>query len=86
MNIYEICGYVGTFLSSITFIPQVIQVYKSQSAKDLSMHMMLIVFASTFVWMIYGVGNNAWPVIICNGIIMLLSAWLIWFKWKSERK
>ncbi len=43
MNIYEIMGLVGAFLSSITFIPQVIQVYKTKSAKDLNMKMLLII-------------------------------------------
>jgi MtN3 and saliva related transmembrane protein len=86
MNVYEIIGHVGAFLSSITFIPQVLQVYRTKSAKDLSMQMLFIIFVSTIVWLIYGVGTNALPVIICNSIIMLLSGWLIWFKWKSERQ
>ncbi len=83
-TVIQTCGYIGTFLSSITFIPQVLQVYKTQSAKDLNMQMLLIIFASTIFWLVFGFGNKQNPVIICNFIIMALSAWLIWFKWKSE--
>jgi MtN3 and saliva related transmembrane protein len=86
MQIFEIAGYIGTFLSSITFLPQVIQVHKTQSAKDLSMQMLLIVFCSCIVWLVYGFGAKAMPVIICNFIILALSAWLIWFKWSKEKK
>jgi MtN3 and saliva related transmembrane protein len=80
----EILGYTGSFLSAITFIPQVIQVHKTQSAKDLNLQMLLIIFTSTIVWLLYGLGIKATPVILCNSIIMLLSAWLIWFKLKND--
>ena len=76
----EIMGHIGAFLSSITFIPQVVKAWQSKSVGDLSMSMMLIVFTSTLVWMVYGVSLNLLPVIICNAIIMLLSALLIYFK------
>jgi MtN3 and saliva related transmembrane protein len=85
MDWIQFLGYLGSFLSSITFIPQVIRVYKTRSARDLSMYMLLIVFTSTLVWLAYGIGMKLWPVISCNGIICLLSAWLIWFKYSSER-
>nr|MCU0322190.1 SemiSWEET family transporter [Chitinophagaceae bacterium] len=54
--------------------------WKIKSAGDLSMSMMLIVFTSTIIWLIYGFALNLLPVIICNGIIMVLSALLIYFK------
>jgi MtN3 and saliva related transmembrane protein len=86
MSYIDILGYTGSFLSSITFIPQVIKVYQSRSAKDLSMNMLLIILASTIVWLAYGFGNQPmlWPVIACNAIIFCLSAWLIWFKKTHE--
>jgi MtN3 and saliva related transmembrane protein len=84
-TVIEILGYTGSFLSAITFIPQVIQVYKTQDAKGLSLQMLLIILTSTIVWLLYGFGINALPVIICNAIIMLLTAWLVWFKLKTER-
>ena len=79
-NLAETMGMIGAFLSSITFIPQVYKTWQSKSAGDLSMGMMLIVFFSTIIWLVYGFGLNLLPVIICNGIIMLLSALLIYFK------
>lgn len=76
----ETMGLIGAFLSSITFIPQVYKTWQSKSAGDLSMGMMLIVFISTIIWLVYGFGLHLKPVIICNGIIMVLSALLIYFK------
>lgn len=80
MTNIEMVGHLGSILSSITFIPQVYKTWKSKSAGDLSMLMMGIVFTSTIVWLIYGIGLDLWPVIICNGIICALSLLLIFFK------
>lgn len=81
MNWLEITGHLGSLLSSITFMPQVYRVWKTRSVGDLSLAMILIVFISTIVWLVYGIGMKLWPVIICNGIICGLSALLIYFKY-----
>ncbi|NJE06836.1 PQ-loop repeat-containing protein, partial [Thermococcus sp. M36] len=52
----QLIGYVGSFLTSVTFIPQVIKSWKSKSVGDLSVVMLLIVITSTIVWLIYGFG------------------------------
>lgn len=79
-------GHVGSLLSSITFIPQVYKVWQTKRTQDLSLTMMFIVFTSTLVWLVYGVGLMLWPVIICNGIIAILSLLLIYFKFTFEKK
>lgn len=80
MNWIELAGHLGAFLSSATFVPQVYKAWRSRSVGDLSMAMMLIVFFSTIVWLVYGIALMLWPVIIANGIIGVLSATLIYFK------
>lgn len=79
-------GHAGSLLSSITFMPQVYKVWQTKRTQDLSLSMMFIVFTSTLVWIIYGVGLMLWPVIICNSIIAILSLMLIYFKFTFEKK
>ncbi|NBP69104.1 MAG: hypothetical protein EBR30_09600 [Cytophagia bacterium] len=79
-------GHTGSLLSSLTFIPQVYKVWKTRRTQDLSLTMMLIVFSSTIVWVVYGIGLMLWPVIICNSFICLLSLLLIYFKLSFEKK
>jgi MtN3 and saliva related transmembrane protein len=86
MTWIELVGHTGAFLSSITFIPQVYKVWQSKSVGDLSTAMMFIVFSSTIVWLVYGIALNLWPVILCNGIICVLSALLIYFKFAYSKK
>jgi MtN3 and saliva related transmembrane protein len=80
MDWIEFMGHVGAFLTSVTFIPQVYKVWKSRSANDLSMSMMLIVVTSTIVWLVYAIALVLWPVILANGIVLFLSLMLIYFK------
>lgn len=80
MDWIEIVGLFGAFLSSVTFMPQVYKAWQTKSVGDLSLMMMLIVFTSTLVWLVYGVKLTLWPVIICNAIIAVLSLMLIYFK------
>ena len=86
MNWIEIVGLIGAFLSSVTFIPQVYKVWKTKSVNDLSMAMMLIVFTSTIIWLVYGIALMLWPVILANFIIGFLSALLINFKLSYGKK
>jgi MtN3 and saliva related transmembrane protein len=80
MNWIEVMGHVGAFLTSVTFVPQVYKVWKSRSANDLSLTMMLIVVTSTITWLIYAIALTLWPVILANGIVLFLSLVLIYFK------
>ncbi|MFT6827243.1 MAG: MtN3 and saliva related transmembrane protein [Roseivirga sp.] len=84
MEFIEVMGLLGALLSSITFIPQVVRTWQIKSAGDLSMGMLLIVFSSTIVWLVYGIALDLLPVIIANGIISILSLVLIYFKIKFK--
>lgn len=86
MDWTEVIGHVGSALSSITFMPQVYQAWKTKSVGDLNLSMMIIVFISTIIWLIYGFGRGLLPVIICNGIICILSLVLIYFKFSFKKK
>ena len=86
MPFIEYVGLFGAFLSAITFIPQVLHAYKTKSVGDLSWAMLWIVFASVIVWLVYGIYLQLLPVIIANSIIFILSAVLLYFKFKYLQK
>jgi MtN3 and saliva related transmembrane protein len=73
-------GLFAAFLSAITFLPQVLQAYKTKRVKDLNIFMLLIVFSSVIIWLIYGIAKGLMPVIIANGVILVLSGILLYFK------
>ena len=80
MNYIDLIGYFGSFLTSVTFVPQVYKTWQTKSAGDLSLTMLFIVFFSCIVWLVYAFALMLWPVIIANSIIGVLSLMLIYFK------
>jgi MtN3 and saliva related transmembrane protein len=79
-NKNDIIGYFGSFLTSITFIPQVYKSWQSKSVGDLSIAMVSIVILSTIVWLVYGFRIKSKPVIVANFIVFILSLVLLYFK------
>lgn len=86
MDWTEIIGLTASALSSLTFMPQVYKAWKTKSVEDLSLAMVFFIFFSTILWLIYGFGRGALPIIICNGIIFVLSILLLYFKFNFKKK
>jgi MtN3 and saliva related transmembrane protein len=80
----EYVGLLGAFLSSITFIPQVVKAWQTKSVGDLSFVMLLIILTSTIVWLVYGFYRELLSVIIANSIIFILVVVLLYFKMKFK--
>jgi MtN3 and saliva related transmembrane protein len=82
MNWVEYAGFIGSLLSSVTFVPQVYKAWKSKSVGDLSVYTIMIVSVSTLIWIVYGYFHQPMliPVLLCNSFIFLLSLVLLYFK------
>lgn len=85
-NLVEYIGYFGSFLTSITFIPQVYKSWQSKSVGDLSIWMILIVVTSTLVWLVYGFAINSGPVISANLVVLFLTLVLLYFKLSFKKQ
>jgi MtN3 and saliva related transmembrane protein len=85
-NMVEYIGYFGSFLTSITFIPQVYKSWQSKSVGDLSIWMILTVVTSTIVWLVYGFAVNSGPVISANIIVLVLTLVLLYFKYSFKKQ
>lgn len=80
MSFIEILGFIGAFLSSVTFIPQVIHAWKTKSVGDLSLWMIIILLGNVSTWLTYGIYLNLRPVIVANSIILALALIMLYFK------
>jgi MtN3 and saliva related transmembrane protein len=78
----ETLGYFAGILTSIAFVPQVLQIYKTKSAKDVSLAMFLLFTTGVVLWLIYGIKSHAVPVIAANSITLLLSCVILFFKYR----
>lgn len=78
--VVTIIGYIAAFLTTVSFLPQVIRVWKTHSTKDLSLVMFLLFIAGLSFWLVYGILQHALPIILANGITLVLALIILTFK------
>jgi MtN3 and saliva related transmembrane protein len=80
MNMVEIIGSVGATCTTLAFVPQVLQIWKTRSAKDVSLPMYITFMVGIICWFTYGLMLNAWPIIVANIITFVLALAVILMK------
>ena len=78
----DLIGAVAGTLSTIAFIPQAWRIWRTRSARDLSLPMYLIFTAGVALWLLYGLVLGALPIIVCNGVTLLLAGTVLAMKLK----
>ena len=84
MAALEILGLLAGTITSITFLPQVIKVWQTKSAKDLSMLMLLLLMLGVILWLVYGVILMNVAIIYTNSMVLAMSLILLFFKLKYK--
>lgn len=77
MSTGEIMGLVAGLFTTGSLIPQVIQVFKNKSAKDISLLFTLMFLAGGLLWLSYGIMDNLTPVIFWNTLANILVVLLL---------
>ena len=70
----EYLGYFAGTLTVLSFLPQVYRSWQTRRTGDLSMGMFTLLIAASTLWMVYGVLNRDWPVVLTNGGMVALNA------------
>tara|TARA_B100001250_G_C19688150_1_gene739020 strand:- start:173 stop:430 length:258 start_codon:yes stop_codon:yes gene_type:complete len=73
-------GFSAAFLTTIAFLPQLLRTYKTKSAEDVSILMLLMFIVGLLFWIIYAVQVNALPVLIANVVTLILNASILILK------
>ena len=84
MGWIELLGFTAGTLSAVMFLPQVIRTWKLKSAKELSLLMISLVTSSVILWVIYGILISNIVIIYTNSIVLVLSLFLLYFKFKFK--
>lgn len=61
-------AFVVGVIAPLSTVPQIIQIYTTQSAEDLNLGTWGLFVAFAFFWLLYGIANRALPLIITNAI------------------
>lgn len=77
-------GYAAACLTTVSFIPQVLKVWQTRSARDVSLGMYVLFSLGVAMWLLYGLMIHAWPVVIANAITLLLAGAVLVMKLKFK--
>lgn len=84
MNFVTILGLSAGTITTIAFLPQVIKVWKSKSAKDVSFVMLITFCIGVFLWLVYGILRQDVAVIAANLVTLILNIIIVWLKIKYK--
>ena len=73
MDHVTLIGLIAGTLTTIAIIPQLQQIWRTRSAQDISLSMLLTFVTGVFLWLIYGLLLGALPIILANLITLILT-------------
>lgn len=80
----EIVGYSATIVGTSIMLPQVYKTFKTKTSKDISWGMLVLYFLNCLLWLVYGFLIFSNPLILTNGIALIISSVQILFKVKYK--
>ncbi len=82
----KIIGYIAAFLTTASFLPQVIHTIKTRDTSGISLGMYSMFVAGVFLWVIYTMSLANLTMIIANSITLFLASITLAIKIKNSRK
>lgn len=84
MDIFELLGYLAAILTTISFFPQVVKIYKTKETKSISLSMYIVLIIGVLLWLIYGVYLKSMPMILANAVTLVLLIYILIMKIKYK--
>lgn len=81
----EIVGFAAGTICTVSFLPQLIKVYKEKSAQNLSWWYLVTFTFGVALWLLYGLMLSAMPIIAANGVTLALLGCIMALKIKYHR-
>jgi len=84
-EVATLVGAVAAVCTTGAFVPQVVRVWRLRSAGEISLATFSIFALGTFVWLIYGLLIDSWPVIVANAVTFVLAISIVVLKLRYDR-
>ena len=82
----EIIGYCAAFLTTIAFLPQAIQSWRTRDLSGISLGMYFLFTVGVGLWLIYGLIIEKWPLILANALTFALALSILLLKLRHTSK
>jgi len=82
----EIIGYCAAFLTTIAFLPQAIQSWRTRDLSGISLGMYSLFTVGVGLWLVYGLIIEKWPLILANALTFALALSILLLKLRHTSK
>jgi MtN3 and saliva related transmembrane protein len=79
-------GYPAAFFTTIAFIPQAWQSWRTRDLSGISLPMYTMFTLGVALWLGYGLAIGSLPVIAANAVTLLLASVVLWLKIIETRR
>ena len=85
MPIDTLIGSAAAFCTTVSYIPQLMKVWKTGESGDLSLKMLLLLASGLALWTVYGVIRSDIVIIAANVVSLAMLACIIYFKLREPK-
>lgn len=82
----NIVGTGAALCSIVSFAPQMIKIWKDRDASSVSLKTYSLTVTAFVLWTAYGVLTTAWPIVVANGVALIMAAVVLGLKWRFGRR
>ena len=76
----SLIGSVAGMSTTGAFLPQVIRAWRTRSTHDISLGMFLLMVFGLFLWLVYGIALDDWPLIGTDAASLILAVTVLGLK------
>ena len=80
MDTTDILGLAAGFLTTLAFVPQLLKMWRSRSAKDVSLRTYVAFSTGVALWLAFGILKGEVAIILWNAVTLVLTACIVAMK------
>jgi len=80
MNHVALLGLAAACCTTFAFVPQVVRIWRTRSATDISLLMFVVLSTGLLLWLVYGLLVHDLPIVLANAVTLLLALTILVLK------
>ncbi len=85
MNLQDLIGYIAAILTTVSFVPQAWQTFRSRNVSGISLGMYALFTTGVALWLVYGLVLRNVPITVANAITLALALAVLVMKLRYGR-
>jgi MtN3 and saliva related transmembrane protein len=76
----NIIGFAAACLTTVSFVPQAWHTFRTKDVSGISLSMYACFTLGVFLWLVYGLLMEAWPIVVANAVTLALASAILVMK------